>query len=446
MATNLIDLAKSYLSPELIQKIGGELGERPERVEQAVEAGIPSVLAGFMNLASSAGAGRLLEMLKQAPPELAHLGGLDKVLANPASLLSGGSLDAIIKYGQSVLNLLFGGKLSSITDLITRSSGIKASSTTSMLGMLAPLLMGILRKETASEGLSAAGLSKLLMDQKGAIARYAPAGLASALGLNSLTDLGSVADSINTAGAGAAGEVGRTAAAASRRGGSFLRWAAPLALLALALGGLFYFVSQQGQTPKDKTELTQNARPVNETGGKNIERISQNVADAGKTLTTDGKALVETTRKLVSMTLPGNLKIDVPESSYVEKLVTCLTDNTEASSSKSVVADDLRFDEATGKLDSESSTATTLLAKVLKAFGNAKLKIVGYSDNAGDPEVNKKKSLARATAVKDALVDAGAPGDRITVEGAGPEHPVASNDTEDGRAANQRIELSIVSK
>ena len=208
MPTNLIDLAKSYLSSELVQKIGNELGERPERMEQAVEAGIPSILAGFMNLASSTGAGRLLEMLKQAPPELAHLGGLDKVLANPASLLSGSSLETLIKYGQSVLNLLFGSKLSSITDLITKSSGIKASSATSILGMLAPLLMGILRKETASEGLSAAGLTKLLMDQKGAIARYAPAGLASALGLNSLTDLGSVADSIKTAGAGMPGKLG----------------------------------------------------------------------------------------------------------------------------------------------------------------------------------------------------------------------------------------------
>ncbi len=284
------------------------------------------------------------------------------------------------------------------------------------------------------------------MDQKGTIARYAPAGLASALGLNSLTDLGSVADSIKTAGAGAAREAGRTAAAAAHQGGSFLRWAAPLALLALVLGGLFYFLRPQGQPPTEKTELAQDTRPVNDTSDKNIERISQNVADTGKTLTTDGKALVETTRKLVSISLPGNLKIDVPANSYVEKLVTSLTDNTGAGSSKSVVADDLRFDEATGKLDSESSTATILLAKILKAFGNAKLKIVGHSDNVGDPEVNKKKSLARATAVKDALVEAGAPGDRITVEGAGPEHPIASNDTEEGRTANRRMELAIVSK
>ena len=210
------------------------------------------------------------------------------------------------------------------------------------------------------------------------------------------------------------------------------------------MGGLFYFLSPQSQAPTEKTALAQDTRPVSDTSVKNTERISQNVANTGKTLTTDGKALVETTRKLVSISLPGNLKIDVPANSYVEKLVTSLTDKAGAGSSKSVVADDLRFDEATGKLDSESSTATILMAKVLKAFGNAKLKIVGHSDNVGDPEENKKKSLARATAVKDALVEAGAPGDRITVEGAGLEHPMASNDTEEGRTANRRIELAIV--
>ncbi len=82
-------------------------------------------------------------MLKQSPPELAQLGGFDKILANPASLLSGSSLDTLVKYGQTLLNLLFGSKLSSMTDLITKTSGIKASSASSMLGILAPLLMGI---------------------------------------------------------------------------------------------------------------------------------------------------------------------------------------------------------------------------------------------------------------------------------------------------------------
>ena len=54
--------------------------------------------------------------------------------------------------------------------------------------------------------------------------------------------------------------------------------------------------------------------------------------------------------------------------------------------------------------------------------------------------------LDRANAVKDALVKAGVPADRVITEGAGPDRPIASNDTEGGRAKNRRIELAIVSR
>ena len=58
----------------------------------------------------------------------------------------------------------------------------------------------------------------MLMSQKDQIAKLAPAGLSNVLGLKSLTDLGSVADSVKAAGAGAAREFGRTATAAASQG------------------------------------------------------------------------------------------------------------------------------------------------------------------------------------------------------------------------------------
>ena len=122
-------------------------------MEKAIGAGIPSILAGLLNMASSSGANRLLDMLKQEPTELSHLGGLDGVFGNLGSMLSGGgSADGLMKYGQILLSAIFGGKISSILDLITRSAGIKSSSATSLLGMLAPLLMGVVRKELATRG------------------------------------------------------------------------------------------------------------------------------------------------------------------------------------------------------------------------------------------------------------------------------------------------------
>jgi outer membrane protein OmpA-like peptidoglycan-associated protein len=449
MATSLIDLAKSYLTSEVMHRISGELGESPERTEKAIEAGIPSILAGLLNTVSSSGVSRLFEMLKQGPSELSHLGGLDSVLANPASLMSGASVDTLIKYGQTILSFLFGGKLNSIVDLITKTSGVKASSASSLLGMLAPLLMGVLRKETTSEGLSLAGLTKLLMDQKSSIAKLAPAGLSSVLGLKSLSDLGSVADSVRLAGTGAATEVGRAASAAASEGSAFLRWAAPLALLAAVLCGLWYLFSGRGEQPQNADaapNLAQVTRPVTDAARKNVERVSEGIKDTRNTLTEGGRAIVETAKRMVSVTLPGNLMIELPETSYLQGIVKSLTDSAGTSLPKSTVAEDLSFEGNTAKLTPESATATTRLATVLKAFGTAKLKIEGHTDNLGDPAANKQSSLERATAVKDALVKVGAPADRITVEGVGADRPVASNDTEEGRAKNRRIELSIVAK
>jgi outer membrane protein OmpA-like peptidoglycan-associated protein len=463
VAANLIDLAKGYLTTEVVHRISSALGENPERVETAIEAGIPSILAGFLKMASSGG-NRLFEMLKHEPSELSHLGGLDGAFGNLGSLLSGGSIDSVIKYGQSVLSSLFGGKLNSIVDLIVRSSGIKAGSATSLLGMLAPLVMGMLRKETASRGSTPASLTNLLMEQKDAIAKVAPAGLSNALGLGSLSDLSSAADSIRIAGGGAAREVGRTAAAAANRGSEWLRWAAPLALLAALLLGLYFWSNSQvgpQPNPAQPPDLAQATRPVTDAARQATERATQGVtdaarqateratqgvSDAGKRLTEDGKALIETVSRKVSLSLPGNVKIDVPENSYLQAMVRSFNEGAGTGEAKSFVADNLDFEGDTPKLAPDSSTAITNLATIMRAFGTAKLKIVGHADGVGDPAQNKQIALDRANAVKDALVKAGVPVDRVIAEGAGPDRPIASNDTEGGRAKNRRIELTIVSR
>src|SRR5262245_56171573 len=118
MAVNLIELAKDYLTPDVVNTLSGTLGESSERTEKAVEAGLPEVLAGFLKTAANpAGAGRLFDMLKQEPPELSQMGGLDGSLGNLGGLLSGASLGNLIKVAQPLLRMIFGGNLSSILDV-----------------------------------------------------------------------------------------------------------------------------------------------------------------------------------------------------------------------------------------------------------------------------------------------------------------------------------------
>lgn len=74
------------------------------------------------------------------------------------------------------------------------------------------------------------------------------------------------------------------------------------------------------------------------------------------------------------------------------------------------------------------------------------VQLAGHTDNTGDPEANKKLSVDRAAAVKDLLVAGGIDASRIDTAGWGQEKPIASNETEEGRAKNRRTELVLTKR
>lgn len=80
------------------------------------------------------------------------------------------------------------------------------------------------------------------------------------------------------------------------------------------------------------------------------------------------------------------------------------------------------------------------IANVL-AEDNRKLLIVGHSDNQGDAAMNRKLSLARAASVVEFLISNGVAADNLAADGAGPDKPIADNQTAEGRQKNRRIEF-----
>ena len=106
----------------------------------------------------------------------------------------------------------------------------------------------------------------------------------------------------------------------------------------------------------------------------------------------------------------------------------------------------LNFDSATTRLTPESNATVTDLMAIMKCFPNMNVQLEGHTDNTGDPEANKKLSVDRAEAVKALLVAGGIDGARINTAGWGQEKPIASNDTEEGKAKNRRTELVVVKK
>ncbi len=100
------------------------------------------------------------------------------------------------------------------------------------------------------------------------------------------------------------------------------------------------------------------------------------------------------------------------------------------------------FDTGKSELKPESEQAIGEIAKLLKSDAGLKVYVVGHTDNVGGLEANMKLSQDRADAVVQALVhNQGIAAARLKAYGDGPFAPVASNDTEEGRAKNRRVEL-----
>ena len=100
------------------------------------------------------------------------------------------------------------------------------------------------------------------------------------------------------------------------------------------------------------------------------------------------------------------------------------------------------FDTGKADVKPESEPTLTEIAKLLQQDANLKVHVVGHTDSTGDLAMNMDLSRRRANAVVQVLTTKHSiAAARLRAEGVGPLAPVASNDFEDGRAKNRRVEL-----
>lgn len=103
----------------------------------------------------------------------------------------------------------------------------------------------------------------------------------------------------------------------------------------------------------------------------------------------------------------------------------------------------VNFDFDSSKLGSAARTNLDKLAKVLKNNPDTNVNIYGHTDSTGRDVYNQSLSERRAKSVRDYLVAKGIASSRLTPTGLGETEPVASNDTDAGRAKNRRVEFAI---
>ena len=107
-----------------------------------------------------------------------------------------------------------------------------------------------------------------------------------------------------------------------------------------------------------------------------------------------------------------------------------------------IAVEGILFETGKAELKPESMAAIAEVAKLLKSDAGLKLFVVGHTDNVGGVDGNLKLSQGRAASVVQALVKThGIEVARLKAFGAGPYSPVTSNDSDEGRAKNRRVEL-----
>ncbi len=400
MSFNLIDSAQSLFNNDYISKAASSLGEGEDGIRKALLAAVPTSLAGLLHKTNAEGDGSsILALAGQALPG-AGSGNIADTLGSAAS--------GVKNWASGI----FGDKLGSITQLISRFSGVKESTAATIVNSASAASLGAVGKYATDNNLNAAGVKSFLQGQKDSILSALPSGLnlGSILSMAGLTALGSkVIQSVET----------------DVKKGS--NWLIPLLIIVVVIALIWYFVKGCGKN--------------NATTAPADTAATAAMPDTSASSGTMG-------RESMQVQLPNGTTLNAFKGGIEDQLVTFLKTPYKqlgADSLKNVWFDfdNLNFETGSATIAPQSQVQIDNIAAILKAFPDSKIKIGGYTDNTGDAAANMKLSSDRASAVKAALEKDGV-GSQITdAEGYGSKFAKAPADApETDKVKDRHISVS----
>ena len=408
--SSLIDIATRYISHELTGAAASHLGESENAVSKGLGGLVPMILAGLAGKAGDDAAfgsifGKLTDpVATDSLDRLKDLIGGGNLAHNDPRDLAGG-----------LMGQLFGDKMPAILAALAAFAGLKQGSASSLLGIAGPLVMGALGRTAREENLSQGALQQRLIGERDQIARMLPGPLASAIGIVAPAAAESHAASHAAA---------QTAAA----GGKSWLWGIPVLL---ALGLLAWTCT------RDKASDTVATAPAAEPVVADAAPVEPAIVEEPAPVEAPAEVF---TRDLNGVTLTGAF------NGVEQRLVEFIDSGKEPCTDAACwfTFDRLTFRTGSAEIDMENSQAQLdNIKRILDAYPTIELKLGGYTDNTGSEQANLALSQARADAVAAALVAMGVAQERVVAEGYGPQFPVASNETEEGRAQNRRIDVRV---
>ena len=345
MSINLVEIIGRELSGAIAGKVASVIGASPQAATAGVGAAVPAILGGLLNTGSSSqGAGAILDMLTK--------GNHDGILGNLAGALDGGDgTKGLLNAGGGILSSILGTRGDAVTGYIANASGLGRGASSSMLSLLAPIVLGfITRQLKSSGGLSLSSLTGLLSSQKSAL-EAAPAGLASALGVTSLSSLGNSA--------------ANAVAPVVTEGRSWTPWI----LGALALAAVLFFSRSCNRAETVAPAPEPVAAPAV------IAPVETPPVVSGPAPLSDG---------LVEKALADGRNIRIAAEGVESKLIGFIEDSSKAVDKTTwFTFDRLEFETGSANLKPASSAQLGNIAAILKAYPNVNLKLGGYTDNTG---------------------------------------------------------------
>jgi outer membrane protein OmpA-like peptidoglycan-associated protein len=208
-------------------------------------------------------------------------------------------------------------------------------------------------------------------------------------------------------------------------------------------------LSTKATTAEESAAAAEAARLRAETEKGEAERAKAEMAAAAAALETQKKGLeTEMATLATEKQAAEKAKADAiaERDALSQRLVGALTTVAETqNTARGVVVNlsDILFDTNKASLKPEAQLKLAKLTGVLTVFPNLNLRVEGYTDSTGTDAINDKLSRERAASVQMFLQTQGIDGGRITSQGYGSQHPVASNDTKEGKAKNRRVEIVL---
>jgi len=251
MTDNIVTSVTRFLTPELIGKLASAANLDRNIGQRATAAIVPAILSGLANVAGTpAGPRQLASAVAQQPSDM---------LGNIVSSLTGSAPQTAAK-GMDVLStLLGGGALGLLTSTLSKFLAVGEAPTRSLMGLLTPLIMGVLGQQQKATGLDANGLARMLTQQKEEITDAMPSGLTSLLESSGLYQrISSPSVTVPPVYDTARGSTAQRMAGNWATARTWPYWVLPL----LALAGLLWYLLDRGGEPVRTANPPNVAAPI----------------------------------------------------------------------------------------------------------------------------------------------------------------------------------------